>query len=633
MEDWMNWTSDEVAEWLTSINLPHLITSIYSLKITGDHLPKIDDNFLKNYLKVTSPAERILFLQNLNMLPNMFAPPTISSAPSTPTADALPVKKRPPPKPNSIMDAHILINSPENLHSGWIIKQGGRIRTWKRRYMVLHQGCLYYFENEKSAKQKGSLALPGYVLSESNEVKEFPNCMKLAHKNPNKRIYLICTSSQREKDKWMECIQTELDLYKEENLIGEAIYGDGNEKAELNEILACPLNERLSDGDNDEEVPNDFDTSPIPNLPSRMSRDKFPEHPSRLVPAKSMISRVEHPSTFSPEHLPHASTVRARDNLNPPISTSNSAPPSSSYPSVPPPGAPHHSISPHSPISSCPSSPTSHQLPPSLPPPPEPDQSEDHYLIISSTPSTPVQTDGLPNGLANRQLPGIPDGKLLPPSRPLPTLPSEFPEKHIPPQPTLETTMVKRHSTPGVFHTGAPQNSISEPGPSLPPVPRHSQLIKRKSEAQSYEDVDMMDDIEALGANFGKTLQSMSDEADDAVGVYISPNMEVLPGACIQSKFTRIRAEEVLASINHDGMYLIRDSSEESISMVLTVWCKDRCKHYKVFKHEKGYCLHRGTYFTSLEELIRQYRVTPLPRSNFTLKTPYNVHSSNSRFS
>lgn len=28
---------------------------------------------------------------------------------------------------------------------GWLIKQGGRIPTWKKRYFILTDNCLYYF--------------------------------------------------------------------------------------------------------------------------------------------------------------------------------------------------------------------------------------------------------------------------------------------------------------------------------------------------------------------------------------------------------------------------------------------------------------------------------------------------------
>ena len=43
---------------------------------------------------------------------------------------------------------------------GWLTKQGGRIKTWKRRWVVLDEsGVLYYFEDPKAAEPKGFVPL------------------------------------------------------------------------------------------------------------------------------------------------------------------------------------------------------------------------------------------------------------------------------------------------------------------------------------------------------------------------------------------------------------------------------------------------------------------------------------------
>ncbi|VUZ46486.1 unnamed protein product [Hymenolepis diminuta] len=34
-------------------------------------------------------------------------------------------------------------------HSGWLRKQGGKFRTWKRRYFVLRQGSLEYYADSE----------------------------------------------------------------------------------------------------------------------------------------------------------------------------------------------------------------------------------------------------------------------------------------------------------------------------------------------------------------------------------------------------------------------------------------------------------------------------------------------------
>ena len=53
---------------------------------------------------------------------------------------------------------------------GWLTKQGGRIKTWKRRWVVLAAGgVLYYFDEPKAASPKGVLPLEDVVVRSSAE--------------------------------------------------------------------------------------------------------------------------------------------------------------------------------------------------------------------------------------------------------------------------------------------------------------------------------------------------------------------------------------------------------------------------------------------------------------------------------
>ncbi|KAL7669433.1 hypothetical protein ACOME3_010087 [Neoechinorhynchus agilis] len=56
--------------------------------------------------------------------------------------------------------------SPEK--SGMLYKQGGNIRTWKRRFFVLQNCCLYYFENETDRQPKGIVPLNGLAVRDVN---------------------------------------------------------------------------------------------------------------------------------------------------------------------------------------------------------------------------------------------------------------------------------------------------------------------------------------------------------------------------------------------------------------------------------------------------------------------------------
>ncbi len=42
---------------------------------------------------------------------------------------------------------------------GYLIKQGGRIKTWKRRWFVLRDNCLYYFKTSDAQELLGFLPL------------------------------------------------------------------------------------------------------------------------------------------------------------------------------------------------------------------------------------------------------------------------------------------------------------------------------------------------------------------------------------------------------------------------------------------------------------------------------------------
>eukprot|EP00055_Hartaetosiga_balthica_P007774 m.27307 g.27307 ORF g.27307 m.27307 type:complete len:396 (+) comp5929_c0_seq1:73-1260(+) len=48
--------------------------------------------------------------------------------------------------------------------SGWMHKEGGSVKTVKRRFFVLKNSCLYYFDNENSTKPKGTIPLENLVV-------------------------------------------------------------------------------------------------------------------------------------------------------------------------------------------------------------------------------------------------------------------------------------------------------------------------------------------------------------------------------------------------------------------------------------------------------------------------------------
>lgn len=47
---------------------------------------------------------------------------------------------------------------------GWLVKQGGSWKNWKRRWFVLSDSCLYYFKHTAENVPKGLYNFPKYIL-------------------------------------------------------------------------------------------------------------------------------------------------------------------------------------------------------------------------------------------------------------------------------------------------------------------------------------------------------------------------------------------------------------------------------------------------------------------------------------
>jgi len=68
----------------------------------------------------------------------------------------------------AIVGDEIAIEQREYLHAvvreGWLVKQGGRVKTWKKRWVVVSASVLYYYEEKKSAQFKGMVPLEDVIV-------------------------------------------------------------------------------------------------------------------------------------------------------------------------------------------------------------------------------------------------------------------------------------------------------------------------------------------------------------------------------------------------------------------------------------------------------------------------------------
>lgn len=126
----------------------------------------------------------------------VYREPSSSSATSTPTK----LLKSPKTKrqPTSLVT-----------FSGWLFKQGSEgLRTWRRRWFVLSDYCLFYYKGPEEDKLLGSILLPSYILSECtpSELKTYRKySFKLEHKNM--RTYYLASENGDYMRKWMRVIR------------------------------------------------------------------------------------------------------------------------------------------------------------------------------------------------------------------------------------------------------------------------------------------------------------------------------------------------------------------------------------------------------------------------------------------
>ncbi|KAL5017420.1 hypothetical protein ScPMuIL_007009 [Solemya velum] len=105
----------------------------------------------------------------------------------------------------------------EVVHCGWIRKRHLlsklKLFKWPRCYVILHDGCLYYFGSETSASPAGKFSLYGYnAVYRASEFlqKDAPWAFKILHTYPEFKTYYFCASSEKEMKEWMKHIKQEL---------------------------------------------------------------------------------------------------------------------------------------------------------------------------------------------------------------------------------------------------------------------------------------------------------------------------------------------------------------------------------------------------------------------------------------
>ncbi|XP_036004613.1 cytohesin-4 [Fundulus heteroclitus] len=109
---------------------------------------------------------------------------------------------------------------------GWLLKMGGRVKTWKRRWFILTDSCLYYFQYTTDKDPIGIIPLENLCVRKLQDASK-PYCLELynpkgqkikACKTENKgrvvqgkhQSYKLNAASVEERDDWIDAIRASI---------------------------------------------------------------------------------------------------------------------------------------------------------------------------------------------------------------------------------------------------------------------------------------------------------------------------------------------------------------------------------------------------------------------------------------
>ncbi|XP_069486820.1 dual adapter for phosphotyrosine and 3-phosphotyrosine and 3-phosphoinositide [Ambystoma mexicanum] len=87
---------------------------------------------------------------------------------------------------------------------GYLIKQGGRVKTWKTRWFILHRNELKYFKDQLSSEPIRTLDLAECSAVQFDYSQEKVNCFCLVFPL---RTYYMCAKTGAEADEWIKILR------------------------------------------------------------------------------------------------------------------------------------------------------------------------------------------------------------------------------------------------------------------------------------------------------------------------------------------------------------------------------------------------------------------------------------------
>uniref|UniRef100_A0A8C3BJ62 SH3 domain-binding protein 2 n=1 Tax=Cairina moschata TaxID=8855 RepID=A0A8C3BJ62_CAIMO len=521
------------------------------------------------------------------------------------------------PVPMKAIGAQNLLTMPGGVtKSGYLHKKGGtqlQILKWPLRFVIIHEGCIYYFKSSTSASPQGAFSLNGYnrvmrAAEETTSSNVFP--FKLVHISKKHRTWFFSASSEDERKNWMLSLRREIDHYHDKKETITEFSDSGSDADSFYGSVERPIDIKYSHHSADNE---DY--------------DQEEEEESYLQPDTSDIVKDDImvlPPAYPPPPVPHVrkaaySESRSQSFAGKSAGPAPPPPPKRSLPDI----KPEDFFSVREPRAECNLKIQSSNWRPSEQPPPVPP------LPLFKKPACSKESCSLPpEPLPLSHVLNTPEGceKLktlnLSPRTP-PPVPSSKPKLSQLTERTAESKVPKEHSKPGLFVPPVlpkpPVPGHQHPGfKPRPEKPSGPQLQRSPPDGQSFRSF-----------SFEKpAVPSKPNQAsDDSDGDYEKVGLPTSVFLNTSESFEVERAFKATSPRGQpqNGLYCIRNSSTKA-GKVLVVWDQsaEKVRNYRIFEKECKFYLDADIMFLNMGSLVEYYSTHVLPsHDSLILRCPY----------
>ncbi|XP_019408836.1 PREDICTED: SH3 domain-binding protein 2 isoform X1 [Crocodylus porosus] len=549
------------------------------------------------------------------------------------------------PVPMKAIGAQNLLTMPGGVSkSGYLHKKGGTqlpIMKWPLRFVIIHEGCIYYFKSSTSASPQGAFSLNGYnrvmrAAEETTSSNVFP--FKLVHISKKHRTWLFSASSEEERKSWMLSLRREIDHYHEKKETVVDFSDSGSDADSFYGSVERPVDIKYSHHSTENE---DYD--------QEEDEESYlqPDTPDSLKPDDNMVL----PPAYPPPPVPHirkAAYAESRTRSFPSKSTGPQLPPPPPKRSLPDIKSEeflhmresqlHCRAEPN--LKMQPSNRRLSDVPPPLPPIPHFKKGAFNKDSCSPSPeplsighvfASPEGCEKLKNlSLSQWTPPPLPGNKpkiahlsekpveikvpkelgkpglFVPQVLPKPPLPS-----HPPPLPG---------HPPSLFGHQLPVPSHPPPIPGIKPKPEKAvlpQLQRSPPDGQSFRSFSF--EKPAISSK-----QNHSEDSDEDYEKVELPN-SVFVNTSESTDVERLFKTTSPRGQPQNGLYCIRNSSTKP-GKVLVVWDEstEKVRNYRIFEKDTKFYLDSDSMFLNLGSLIEYYSTHVLPsHDSLTLGCPY----------